>query len=70
MMRSTRVVFAIFLVLSVFSSHISAENEEESSSDLYVIEGKVFPWENTGHTRWQLMTHVMANGGEYYGFLK
>lgn len=49
---------------------VYAENDEDSSSDLYVIEGKVFPWKNSGDSSWQLMTHVMANGGEYYGFLR
>ncbi|XP_058804001.1 ER membrane protein complex subunit 7 [Phymastichus coffea] len=70
MRRTTRIVFVNFLILSIFCSYIFAENEEELSSDLYVIEGKVFPWENAGSTRWQLMTHVMANGGEHYGFLR
>ncbi|XP_001605162.1 ER membrane protein complex subunit 7 homolog [Nasonia vitripennis] len=70
MMDQTRCVFAIFLVLSLFSSHTFAESEEDTSTDLYVIEGKVFPWENAANTGWQLMTHVMANGGEHYGFLR
>ncbi|XP_012263935.1 ER membrane protein complex subunit 7 homolog [Athalia rosae] len=47
-----------------------AENEEEVSSDLYVIEGKVFPPENAVLNGWQLMTHVMVNGGEHFGYLR
>lgn len=69
-MEGTRFIFAIFLVISLFSSHTSAENDEETSTDLYVIEGKVFPWENALNNGWQLMTHVMVNGGEHYGFLR
>ena len=71
MAEQVRVIFAIFLVLSFFSEHIFAENDEDTSTDLYVIEGKVFPWDNSAaNTGWQLMTHVMANGGEHYGFLR
>ena len=58
------------LILVNLNSAFSVEIEEDSSSDLYVIEGKVFPWENAANPGWQLMTHVMANGGEYYGFLR
>ncbi|CAD6207342.1 GSCOCG00010179001-RA-CDS [Cotesia congregata] len=48
---------------------IFAESDEDLSNDLYVIEGKVFPWDGSPNG-WQLMTHVMANGGEYYGYLR
>lgn len=69
-MEKIRFNFVIFLVLSLFSSHTFAEIDEDTSTDLYVIEGKVFPWENSANTGWQLMTHVMANGGEHIGFLR
>ncbi|XP_011494637.1 PREDICTED: ER membrane protein complex subunit 7 [Ceratosolen solmsi marchali] len=69
MIQEIRFILAIFLVISSFSNSL-AENEDDVSTDLYVIEGKVFSWENAGNTPWQLMTHVMANGGEYYGFLR
>ncbi|CAG5085197.1 Similar to emc7: ER membrane protein complex subunit 7 (Xenopus tropicalis) [Cotesia congregata] len=39
---------------------IFAESDEDLSNDLYVIEGKVFPWDGSPNG-WQLMTHVMAN---------
>ncbi|XP_014204652.1 ER membrane protein complex subunit 7 [Copidosoma floridanum] len=70
MLGKTGYVFAIFIVLSLFSSRTLAEIDEDTSSDLYVIEGKVFPWENAANSGWQLMTRVMANGGEHYGFLR
>ncbi|XP_033208172.1 ER membrane protein complex subunit 7 homolog [Belonocnema kinseyi] len=66
-----KTLFVIFALIYVVPNFVSgAENEEDSSTDLYVIEGKVFPWENAGYSGWQLMTHVMANGGEHYGFLR
>lgn len=66
-----KILFVIFALINVGTNFVSgAESEEDSSTDLYVIEGKVFPWENAGNSGWQLMTHVMANGGEHYGFLR
>ncbi|XP_057334968.1 ER membrane protein complex subunit 7 [Microplitis mediator] len=62
----------IYLSLSILLININnilADSDEDLSNDLYVIEGKVFPWENA-NPGWQIMTHVMANGGEYYGFLR
>ncbi|XP_043498620.1 ER membrane protein complex subunit 7 [Polistes fuscatus] len=70
MNSSLKLVSVIFIIINLISDHINAEHEEDQSTDLYVIEGKVFPWENTASSGWQLMTHVMANGGEHYGFLR
>ena len=69
-MEFSRCIFVIFSVLCLFSTLSVCENDEDNSMDLYVIEGKVFGWENSANTGWQLMTHVMANGGEHYGFLR
>ncbi|XP_076244945.1 ER membrane protein complex subunit 7 [Calliopsis andreniformis] len=63
-------ILLLFIIVSVSDRYVTAENDEDISTDLYVIEGKVFPWENGGSNGWQLMTHVMANGGEHYGFLR
>ncbi|KZC04613.1 ER membrane protein complex subunit 7, partial [Dufourea novaeangliae] len=63
-------IFLFFIIVSVSNKYVNAENDEDASTDLYVIEGKVFPWENKASNGWQLMTHVMANGGEHYGFLR
>lgn len=63
-------VFSIFAIIFALINCIICGESEESSTDVYVIEGKVFPLENTGNSGWQLMTHVMANGGEHYGFLR
>lgn len=64
------VIFLFFIIVSIFSKHTTAENDEDVSTDLYVIEGKVFPVENGPANGWQLMTYVMVNGGEHYGFLR
>lgn len=42
--------------------------------ELYTIEGKVFPPDNLVGVgsigNWQIQTRVLANGGEYLGFLR
>lgn len=72
--RERNIMKAIFLSLFVlavsYERYAIAEHEEDTSTDLYMIEGKVFPWDNIASTGWQLMTHVMVNGGEHYGFLR
>lgn len=44
------------------------------NADLYTIEGKVFPPDNLVGAgpvgNWQIHTRVIANGGEYLGFLR
>lgn len=64
------IVYLFLLVVNILGKRVTAENEEDASTDLYTIEGKVFPWETSPSSGWQLMTHVMANGGEHYGFLR
>lgn len=64
------LIFVLFIIVNISNKYVIAENDEDASTDLYVIEGKVFPWENGAPSGWQLMTHVMANGGEHYGFLR
>ncbi|XP_012279875.1 ER membrane protein complex subunit 7 [Orussus abietinus] len=60
----------LFTLVFVFLCDVCAKVEDDPSTDRYIIEGKVFPWENGASPGWQVMTHVMANGGERYGFLK
>lgn len=64
------IVYVLFIISNLCEQYVVAEHEEDVSTDLYVIEGKVFPSDNAAPTGWQLMTHVMANGGEHYGFLR
>ncbi|KAL6425403.1 hypothetical protein ACFW04_009533 [Cataglyphis niger] len=64
------ILYLIFIFANLCEQYVIAEHEEDVSTDLYIIEGKVFPWDNAASSGWQLMTHVMANGGEHYGFLR
>lgn len=64
------IIYLLFIVANLCERYVTAEHEEDASTDLYMIEGKVFPLDNSASTGWQLMTHVMANGGEHYGFLR
>lgn len=63
------LLVALFIVNASANNNVIVEGEEENSTDLYVIEGKVFPWE-IAPQGWQLSTHVMANGGEHFGYLR
>lgn len=64
------ILYLLFILANLCEQYVIAEHEEDVSTDLYIIEGKVFPWDNAASSGWQLMTHVMANGGEHYGFLR
>ncbi|KYN04626.1 PREDICTED: ER membrane protein complex subunit 7 [Cyphomyrmex costatus] len=64
------ILYLLVIFANLCERYVIAEHEEDTSTDLFVIEGKVFPWDNVASTGWQLMTHVMANGGEHYGFLR
>jgi len=64
------ILCSLVILANLCGRYVIAEHEEDTSTDLFVIEGKVFPWDNAASTGWQLMTHVMANGGEHYGFLR
>lgn len=70
MIMHKSITLLLFVIVNISHKCVTAENDEDTSTDLYVIEGKVFPWENAASNGWQLMTHVMANGGERYGFLR
>lgn len=65
-----KIILYLLIISNLCEQYVIAELEEDASTDLYVIEGKVFPWDNAASIGWQLMTHVMANGGEHYGFLR
>ncbi|XP_011881675.1 PREDICTED: ER membrane protein complex subunit 7 [Vollenhovia emeryi] len=64
------ILCSLVILANLCERYAVAEHDEDASTDLFVIEGKVFPWDNAASTGWQLMTHVMANGGEHYGFLR
>lgn len=64
------ILCLLVILTNLCERYVIAEHEEDASTDLFMIEGKVFPWDNAASTGWQLMTHVMANGGEHYGFLR
>ncbi|KAH0951832.1 hypothetical protein HN011_000006 [Eciton burchellii] len=64
------IVCLLVIFANLYERYVSAQHDEDMSTDLYAIEGKVFSWDNTASNGWQLMTHVMANGGEHYGFLR
>jgi len=69
------IVLSLLLSLSYSEVIISSASQEEVAEDvtgLYTIEGKVYPPEMIGFSpeKWQIMTSVSLNGGDYLGFLK
>lgn len=54
-------------------SIVHCDELASTNSDLYTVEGKVFPPDSFAQGplgNWQIHTRVLANGGEYVGFLK
>lgn len=64
------IVVLIFFtnVIGKSFSHINADSN--SLSELYDIEGKIYPPEAQVLSNWQVVTKVLVNGGEFLGFLK
>ena len=62
-----------FIYLSViFLSlvHIALSEFDEATTEIYTVEGKVFPPDAYATSNWQSVTRVLVNGGDYIGFLK
>lgn len=66
----------VLIVLLLCSFHhigltLEVNNEEESDSGRFTIEGKVYPMDPPfTQLNWQVSTKIHVNGGEYLGFVK
>lgn len=67
--------FNVILLLFIpLIEHLLADDISVPSTELHSIEGKVYPPDslpgsgNVGN--WQIQTRILANGGEYLGFLR
>lgn len=67
-----RILF--LLVLLCVSQYINADasGEDETDTNRYIIEGRVFPLTDyqSSHGSWQANTRIHVNGGEYIGFVR
>lgn len=65
--------FYFFLKIAILvQADTSLEDENDSSTNRYVIEGRVFPLSDyaVNQPNWQANTRIYVNGGELIGFVK
>jgi len=71
--RVTRVNALLRFIVIVFVlgfAHAVHSEGDEVATELYSVEGRVFPPESHVTSNWQVSTRVFMNGGDYLGFLK
>ncbi|KDR17271.1 ER membrane protein complex subunit 7 homolog [Zootermopsis nevadensis] len=61
--------FTLILVLLGFVNVIQSE-VYEVTTEIFSVEGKVFPPDANVASNWQVSTRVLVNGGDFVGFLK
>ncbi|PSN56581.1 ER membrane protein complex subunit 7 [Blattella germanica] len=65
--RSTLICLIINLLGFV---HFAQSEIDETTTETYTVEGKVFPPDSYATSNWQSLTRVLVNGGDFVGFLK
>lgn len=65
-----RNVFIYLNVILLSLVHIVFSELDEATTEIYTVEGKVFPPDSYVTSNWQSMTRILVNGGDYIGFLK
>jgi hypothetical protein len=60
----------IFVVILLGLSHTVQSEVDEVTTEIYSVEGKVFPPESYVTSNWHVATRVLVNGGDFVGFLK
>ena len=68
-MKSPQVLCLVlnFLQLTLVTF---AQRDLEPNLDVYTIEGRVFPPDGASSSSWYSQTRILANGGEYIGYLR
>lgn len=61
--------FTVILFVLGFAHAVQSERDEVTT-ELYSVEGRVFPPESHVTSNWQVSTTVLMNGGDFVGFLK
>ncbi|CAG9563730.1 unnamed protein product [Danaus chrysippus] len=71
MFRLPISIITFGIVCCAFATVRSQSIEEELGNGRYVIEGRVFPPDDSElKSPWQIDTRIHVNGGEYIGFIK
>ncbi|CAK1553098.1 unnamed protein product [Leptosia nina] len=67
-----RMLSSIVPLLLLAANVLCAVNpsDDEVGVGRYIIEGRVFPPENSDASNWQIDTRIHVNAGEYIGFVK
>jgi len=69
--KMERLLFiGVVLCLSSFVHLSHGQKELDTTQELYSIEGKVHPPDGVSGKSWYTQTRIMANGGEFLGFLR
>lgn len=61
--------FTLIVVLLGFVNVVQSE-VYEVTTEIFSVEGKVFPPDANVASNWQVSTRVLVNGGDFVGFLK
>jgi len=58
------------IVILLGCAHVVHSDVDEVTTEIYSVEGKVFPPDSYATSNWQASTRVLMNGGDFVGFLK
>ena len=61
--------FTVIVFVLGFAHAVQSEGDE-ITTELYSVEGRVFPPDSHVTSNWQVSTRVYMNGGDFVGFLK
>lgn len=66
------LLIILILYLTEIKGENSLEDDNDSASNRYTIEGRIFPLSDYAVTQpnWQANTRIHVNGGEFIGFVK
>ena len=69
-MRGNALLHFTVIVFVIGFAHAVQSEGDEVTTELYSVEGRVFPPESHITNNWQVSTRVFMNGGDFLGFLK
>jgi hypothetical protein len=64
------VLNGIAMVILLGLAHSVRSELDDVTTEVYSVEGKVFPPDSHVTSNWQVATRVLVNGGDFVGFLK
>jgi hypothetical protein len=64
------VLNVIAVVILLGNARSVRSDLDDVTTDVYSVEGKIFPPDSHVTSNWQVATRVLVNGGDFVGFLK